>query len=170
MTPLPIAFPNDINVHRRENHQVRGYQWLIGDALLAYPLYGEDYETAGTRNVYLPKGKWIDYDSGKEYNGPLLLKDFEIPVEKTPLFVGGTGVVIEDVAGELKARIYPVTHKAQTIFYGKDGSTQSVISIEDPDWHDPVMTDRTDGRTITAEKKRFAFQFNFIEGHDYRIN
>jgi len=36
---------------------------------------------------YLPEGKWIDYDNGKEYMGPMLLKDFEIPVEKTPLFV-----------------------------------------------------------------------------------
>ncbi|MFT7035260.1 MAG: alpha-glucosidase (family GH31 glycosyl hydrolase) [Cyclobacteriaceae bacterium] len=170
MTPLPIAFPNDLNVHKRENYKERGFQWMIGDALMAYPLYGEDYESALTRNVYLPKGKWIDYDTGEEYNGPLLLKNFEIPVEKTPLFVGGTGIVIEEIGGELKGRIYPVANEAQTIFYGKDGESQSVIFIENPDWEDLEITDLTTNSIITYEKKRFAYQFNFIEGHDYRIN
>jgi alpha-glucosidase (family GH31 glycosyl hydrolase) len=170
MTPLPIAFPNDINVHKRENYRERGFQWMIGDALMAYPLYGEDYETAQTRNVYLPEGKWIDYDTGKEYTGPLLLKDFEIPVEKTPLFVGGTGIVIEETEGELKGRIYPVTKKAQTLFYGKDGEIQSVISIEYPDWENLEIIDLTTDSIIAYEKKRFAFEFNFMEGHDYRIN
>ena len=73
---------------------------MIGDALMAYPLYGEDCETAQARNVYLPEGKWIDYDNGREYIGPLLLKDFKIPVEKTPLFVGGTGIIIEEIEAQ----------------------------------------------------------------------
>ena len=170
MTPLPIAFPNDLKVHNRENSIERGFQWMIGDALMAYPLYGEDYETARTRDVYLPEGKWIDYDTGKEYFGPLLLKDFEIPVEKTPLFVGGTGIVIEEIEGELKGRIYPVTNETQTIFYGKDGETQSVISIENPDWENFEIIDLTSDRLIAYEKKGFAFQFNFTEGHNYGIN
>ena len=137
---------------------------------MAYPLYGEDYETAQSRNVYLPEGNWIDYDTVKEYKGPLLLEDFEIPVEKTPLFVGGTGIVIEEIVGELKGRIYPVTNKAQTIYYGKDGETQSVISIDNPAWENLEIIDVTTDSKIDYEKKRFAFQFNFIEGHDYRIN
>lgn len=170
MTPLPIAFPNDLHVHNRENSRERGFQWMIGDALMAYPLYGEDYETAQTRNVYLPEGKWIDYETGKEYTGPLLLEDFEVPVEKIPLFVGRTGIVIEEIEGELKGRIYPVTNKTQTIFYGKDGETESVISIENPDWYNLEIIDLTTDSIIAYEKKRFAFQFNFMEGHDYRIN
>jgi len=169
MTPLPIAFSDDINVHKRENYRERGFQWMIGDALMAYPLYGEDYETAQTRNVYLPKGKWIDYDSGKEYNGPLLLNDFEIPVEKTPLFVGGTGIVVEEIEGELKGRIYPVASKTQTVFYGKDGETQSVISIENPDWENPVITDKSDGSQVTYLRVRHAYEFDLLPGHDYVI-
>jgi alpha-glucosidase (family GH31 glycosyl hydrolase) len=170
MTPLPIAFPDDVHVHRRENNRERGFQWMIGDALMAYPLYGEDYETARTRNVYLPEGKWIDYDSGKEYTGPLLLEDFEIPVEKIPLFVGGTGIVIEEIEGELKGRIYPVTDRARTKFYAKDGETTSVISLEEPDWEDLKIMDLTTNSEVVFEKKRFAFEFDFLEGHDYRIN
>ena len=143
---------------------------MTGDALLAYPLYGEDYETAQSRDVYLPEGKWIDYDTGQEFRGPQMLNDFEIPVEKTPLFVGGTGIVVEEVDGDLKGRIYPVTHEAQSTFYGKDGETKSVISIVSPDWEDVKMTDLTTGSSVEYQKERFAFQFNFLEGHDYRIH
>ena len=53
-----------------ENTTRRGYQWLIGDALMAIPLYGDDYATATTRDVYLPRGRWIDYDTGAVYEGP----------------------------------------------------------------------------------------------------
>ena len=99
-----------------------------------------------------------------------MLKDFEIPVEKTPLFVGGTGIVIEEIEDELKARIYPVNNKTQTEFYGKDGETQSVISIENPDWENPVITDKSDGSQVTYLRVRHAFEFDFIPGHDYVIN
>ena len=169
MTPLPVAFPNDENVHNRENSIERGFQWMIGDALMAYPLYGEDYEVALTRDVYLPEGKWIDYDTGEEYQGPSLLENFEIPVEKTPLFVGGTGIVIEEVEGELKGRIYPVSHASRSIFYGRDGDLKSVITIESPDWRNLKIVDLTHNSEITHEEKRFAFEFDFTEGHDYRI-
>ena len=169
MTPLPIAYPHDLNVHGRENYQKRGFQWMIGDALLAYPLYGEDYETAETRNVCLPKGKWIDYDTGEEYQGPLMLENFEIPVEKTPLFVGGTGIVMEEIDGDLKARIYPINDETKSIFYGKDGALKSVISIGNPDWRNPKIIDITVDGEVTYKKKRFAFEFDFIEGHDYRL-
>jgi len=84
--------------------------------------------------------------------------------------VGGSGIVIEEIEGELKGRIYPVTNETQTIFYGKNGETQSVISIENPDWEGLEIIDLTTDSKIDYEKKRFAFQFNFIEGHDYRIN
>jgi alpha-glucosidase (family GH31 glycosyl hydrolase) len=117
----------------------------------------------------LPKGKWIDYDTGREYLGPQILKDFKIPVEKIPLFVGGTGIMIEDVDGELKGRIYPVTDKASTTFYGKDGKSKSVIYIENPDWDNFEIIDLKTGSVVDFEKVRSAFQFNLIEGHDYRI-
>jgi hypothetical protein len=75
MTPLPVAFPDDPNVYGRENERVRGYEWMIGDALLATPLYGDDYETSTTRDVYLPRGTWMEYDSGRRYEGPQLLRN-----------------------------------------------------------------------------------------------
>lgn len=69
MTPLPIAFPDDPHVYGRENATIHGYEWMIGDAMLAVPLYGSDYATASTRDVYLPTGRWMDFDTGKIYAG-----------------------------------------------------------------------------------------------------
>ena len=169
MTPLPIAFPDDLNVHGRENYKIRGFQWMIGDALMACPLYGEDYETATSRDVYLPEGKWMDYDTGEEYTGPLTLEDFEIPVSKTPLFVGGTGIVIEEVDDVLKCRVYPLNNKAQTVFYGKDGESKSLIVIDKSGWEDIEIIDLTTDRKIAFKKKRFAFEFDLIAGHNYLV-
>lgn len=63
MTPLPLTFPDDPAVYGLANSKRRSYQWLLGESLMAIPLYGDDYATAQTRDVYLPNGRWIDYDS-----------------------------------------------------------------------------------------------------------
>jgi hypothetical protein len=114
MTPLPIAFPDDPQVYGRENATNRGYEWMIGDAMLATPLYGNDYDKANARDIYLPAGQWMDFDTGKIYEGKQMLESFEMPVEKTPLFIGGSGVTIEEIGGSVRACIYPVA-KAATV-------------------------------------------------------
>jgi alpha-glucosidase (family GH31 glycosyl hydrolase) len=169
MMPLPLVYPDDPEVHGRENNVDRGYQWMIGDALLATPLYGEDYETADTRNVYLPKGIWMDYESGKIYEGPVMLENFELAMEKTPLFVGGTGIVVEKGLNGLNARIYPVTQSSSTVFYDKDGETKNTISIENPDWEKPVVVDQTNGLELKYLKSRHAWEFEMVPGHNYLI-
>lgn len=169
MTPLPIAYPDDPDVHGRENNSVRGYQWMIGDALLAYPLYGDDYESQSTRDVYLPRGHWIDYDTGEVHEGPKLLHNFEIPVDKTPLFVGGSGVVLEKIDGENRIRIYPVTHNVETVLYFSDDSMTSRIRIDTPEWSSPTIFDVTADAAVKSEFRRHAFEFEAIEGHDYVV-
>lgn len=169
MAPLPLVYPEDPKVHSRENNVDRGYQWMIGDALLATPLYGEDYETANSRNVYLPEGVWMDYETGEKYEGPVMLNDFELSMDKVPLFVGGSGIVVEKDLEGLKVRIYPVTQESTTVFYGKDGETKSIISIENPDWNQIEVIDKSNGEKMTLEKKRHAYEFDLITGHDYTI-
>ncbi|MCK5700882.1 MAG: hypothetical protein KAI29_07010, partial [Cyclobacteriaceae bacterium] len=169
MAPLPLVFPEDQMVHGRENNVDRGYQWMIGDALLATPLYGEDYETADKRNVYLPKGKWMDYETGEMYEGPIMLNDFKLPIHKVPLFVGGTGIVVEKAKDGLKARIYPVTQKSSTVFYGRDGELTSAISIDNPDWENLVILDQTNDKELNYQKERHAYEFELTPGHNYVI-
>jgi Glycosyl hydrolases family 31 len=112
MTPLPIAFPDDPKAYGRENATDHGYEWMIGDAMLATPLYGNDYENAKDRDIYLPKGQWMDFDSGRIYHGRQTLKSFGLPVGKTPLFIGGSGVTLEEIDGSIRVCVYPVTSDA----------------------------------------------------------
>lgn len=169
MTPLPLAFPQDTTTYYRANQQVRGYQWLIGDALMATPLYGNDYATATSRDVYLPEGTWIDYDNGKVYQGPRMLKDFPLPVDKTPLFVGGTGLVVEEESGKLYGRVYPVGFQGETVFYAADGKTRSTLHIRLEQAGKCVVRDLTDNKLVKATYSRHAWQFELVPGHDYSI-
>jgi alpha-glucosidase (family GH31 glycosyl hydrolase) len=119
-------------VYGRENTSIRGYQWMIGDSLLATPLYGNDYETANSRDVYLPTGKWIEYDSGVVHQGPKLMRNYPLPIERTPLFVGGSGVVIENVDNQLCCRVYPLGQRADVIFWHPDGQRVSRLFVDEP--------------------------------------
>lgn len=168
MTPLPVAFPDDPGVHGRENQRVRGYQWMIGDSLLAAPLYGDDYETASTRDVYLPAGAWIEYDSGQRHEGPKLLRDFPIPPDKTPLFAGGAGIVVEKKAGRLVARVYPVKRQAESTFIHPDGLSTSVIRVDVEDWS-KVSAQTAGGGAVAGKWERHAFEFEIRPGENYAL-
>ena len=169
LTPLPLAYPDDENVYGLADTTRRSYEWLIGESLLATPLYGADYATAQTRDVYLPAGTWIDYDSGKKYEGPTTLEDYPLPIGKTPLFVGGTGIVVEEEQGELKGRIYPITQQAEMTFYHLDGETESHILLDNPDWNKVTVTDQTTGKSVSVTKERHAHAFALEPGHNYLV-
>lgn len=169
MTPLPLAYPDDPNVYGLANASRRSYEWLIGESLLATPLYGDDYATSTTRDIYLPEGKWIDYDSGEAYDGPVTLEDFSLPIGKTPLFVGGTGIVVEQNGDELVGRIYPIADTAKTVFYASDGETKSTIRINQADWVQIEIVDLTTNQPVESQKVRHAFEFTLVPGHNYEV-
>lgn len=169
MTPLPLAYPDDPGVYDLANTTRRSYQWMIGESLLATPLYGDDYATATSRDVYLPKGTWMEYESGAIHQGPATLYDYALPVEKIPLFVGGKGVLIEQINGNLRARVYPVTDKAEMVFYDKDGNTQSNIIIDSPNWDALNVINLTSGEKVEVEWHRHAYEFSLKPGNDYKL-
>ena len=167
MAPLPVAFPDDPQVYGRENQSVRGFEWMIGDALLAAPLYGNDYETAGARDVYLPAGDWIDYDTGARYQGPRLLRNFALPVGKTPLFVGGTGIVAEKQGTQVVARIFPVSPHAETCLIDRDGVTRTTIRLNVSDWK--KVSAAAGGRPVSGAWRGNAFEFVIVPGETYEV-
>jgi Glycosyl hydrolases family 31 len=169
MTPLPVAFPNDPLVYGRENDRIRGYEWLIGDSLLATPLYGNDYDSASSRDVYLPEGQWMDYDTGKRYEGGMTLHKFALPVGKTPLFVGGSGIVIERAGQRIVARLYPFGAVAKERFLLPGAQKETVVDLSTPDLRTAAVIDQSNGRAISAKWERFAFEFPIEAGHTYRV-
>jgi alpha-D-xyloside xylohydrolase len=168
MTPLPLAFPDDPAVSTLENATRRGYQWLIGDALMAIPLYGDDYATAGTRDVYLPRGRWIEYDTGTIHDGPATLSGFSIPVTRTPLLVGGTGILVEERRGQLLARIYPVNPTGSTVFHHKNGRDTS-IQVNVGAWGAPVEVTTDSGRRVEATHDGVVLTFAVEPDVLYRV-
>ena len=126
LTPMTLAFPEDGKTAELDNHQ-----WMIGESLLAAPLLKDI--ASGKMDVYLPKGEWYDYDSGKKYTGPLTLKDFEMPLDKTPCFIGGKGIVVLREADQLPlmANIYPIQEvETSFTFVHPDGNAKSVITYK----------------------------------------
>lgn len=169
MAPLPVAFPDEEGAYGRENDHVRGYEWMIGDALLATPLYGNDYESATARDIYLPSGVWIDYDTGKKYQAPTTLHQFALPPGKTPLFVGGSGIVIEKRGADLVARIFRVNGNRQTTFIYPDGLAKSSIKLNVADWNHLRVTAKNGGIRKGAWKRN-AFEFVITPGENYEVH
>jgi alpha-glucosidase (family GH31 glycosyl hydrolase) len=168
MAPLPVAFPDDPEVYGRENAKVRGFEWMIGDALLAVPLYGNDYETAVTRDVYLPSGDWMDYDTGTRYQGPRMLRDFPLPPGKTPLFVGGTGIVAEKRGADVVARIYPIASRTGSFLIAADGVTRTTIRVNVTDWKKASVS-AASGHPTSGSWQHNAFEFVVTPGETYEL-
>ncbi len=79
MRPLFLEFPEDENVAGMDD------EFMFGDDLLVAPVL---YQGATGRDVYLPKGDWFDYWTGRHYDGG---QSIQVPVtlESIPMYVRG---------------------------------------------------------------------------------
>lgn len=76
MRPMFLEFPNDAESYRHE------YQFMFGADLLVAPVYTEK----NSRDIYLPEGRWLDFDTLELYDGGKLLKDYPAPLARIPVF------------------------------------------------------------------------------------
>ena len=84
--PLALEYPDDPNVWTDKAK----YEFLSGTDFLVAPVY----EKSNVRNgIYLPKGTWVDYWSGKTYTGPTTVDGYDAPLDTLPLFVRAGAVV-----------------------------------------------------------------------------
>lgn len=116
--PLALEYPDDPNVWTDKAK----YEFLSGTDFLVAPVY----EKANVRNgIYLPKGTWVDYWSGKTYTGPTTVDGYDAPLDTLPLFVRAGAVVpmwAEGTKswqtrdkGELDLDVYPQGHGSFTL-------------------------------------------------------
>ncbi len=166
MTPLDIAYPDD-----KAAAETPSFQWMIGESLLAAPLV-KNVETSEL-DVYLPEGTWFDYDTGKKYHGPTTLNNFSMPIDKTPCFVGGKGIIVlrSSDSAPLTAKIYPIARdNTRFTFNHPDGESQSLITIGK--WKDkPVVIDITNEHEIPVAlcEESGAISFKIQPNHDYQL-
>jgi alpha-glucosidase len=105
------------------------YEYLLGKDLLVAPVYKSE---AKRDSIYLPKGKWIDFWDGTEYQGNTTLMNYPAPLDKLPLFVRQGAIIPmfqkmmynwERPADTLSLHIYPFGKSDYTL-YEDDGLTR----------------------------------------------
>ena len=105
MRPLAMDYRSDtraLNI---------GDQYMFGPALLVNPVTEPG---ATTRRMYLPKGSWYDFWTGKRVDGGAMI-DAAAPIERMPLFVRAGSIVplgpdvayaSEKAADPIEIRVY----------------------------------------------------------------
>jgi Alpha-glucosidases, family 31 of glycosyl hydrolases len=83
MRALVLEYQDDPNTYNITD------QYLLGSSIMVCPV---TQKGAATRVVYLPEGKWIDYWSGKRYEGKQYLNVLT-PLDKIPLFIKAGSII-----------------------------------------------------------------------------
>ncbi|MCP3817226.1 NPCBM/NEW2 domain-containing protein [Streptomyces sp. A3M-1-3] len=78
--PLVLEYPDD----PKAATDAAKYEFLSGEDFLVAPVYQDSTRRDG---IYLPKGTWIDYWSGRTYEGPVTVDGYSAPLDTLPLFV-----------------------------------------------------------------------------------
>lgn len=123
MRPLMLEYPDDPQTHGR------GDQFLVGTGLLVAPVLNE---AATSRDVYFPKGEWIDFHTGARLEGGKTHR-VEAPLHRLPVFVrAGSIIAMQPVVqhtGEMAAqpivfRVFPDSRgQAVGTLYDDDGES-----------------------------------------------
>jgi len=89
--PMVWNYPHDEHTFGKETQ----YQYMLGDSLLIAPVYTSMRMNKGWRkeDIYLPKGQWIDYADGRKINGPHIIDNYPITLEKLPIFVKAGAII-----------------------------------------------------------------------------
>lgn len=84
LRPLYLEYP-DLEEAYQQSHE-----YFFGDQMLVAPVL----DASGNRTVYLPPGKWIDFFTGKHYDGGTSFTS-HYAVDETPVFVREGAIVPE---------------------------------------------------------------------------
>ncbi len=94
MAPMPYYFQSDAKAYKADD------QYMFGPDLLVAPIYKKDQKS---RKVYLPKGDWYDFWTGKSVRGGKTI-DVKAPLNIIPLFVRA-GAVIPMLSDEIDSTV-----------------------------------------------------------------
>ena len=111
LRPLVMEYPDDPMAENICD------QFLLGDKLMAAPVINPGTRA---RSVYLPKGVWYDYYTGKRYTGGKYILA-EAPIDHLPLFAKA-GAIIPVAVGEPEC-VEDITEVALEVFPGNGSFT-----------------------------------------------
>jgi hypothetical protein len=114
----------------------------------------------------------MDYDTGKIFAGHQTLKSFALPPGKTPLFIGGSGVTLEDTGGSIVVVVYPVAvHAIAALTLPEDVRPITVRVhglLPDRDWSGVRVID-SHGHSIGTRPSGHGFSFSPRPGEAYSV-
>ncbi|MBC7090556.1 MAG: glycoside hydrolase family 31 protein [Nitrososphaeria archaeon] len=147
MRAMILEFQEDPNCYNIED------QYVFGDSFLVAPVCSP----SGKRSIYLPKGIWFDYWTGKEYEGPAILS-LNVPIDVLPLYVKGDSIIPmgPDMSYVGEKPFNPITldiwlcSEAETILYDDD----EIVNCRAKKKEDKILLE------IGASNKTYIVKFN----------
>lgn len=106
MRPLFLEFPQDANTFNLRD------EWFFGPNVLAAPILTE----GGSRDVYLPAGRWYDFNTNESVQGGRKISIVKAPLATIPVYLRAGGILplgpVLQYTGEkpidpLEVRVYP---------------------------------------------------------------
>jgi hypothetical protein len=161
---MVLEFPDDPTTWSKRTQ----YQFMTGESILVAPVY----EDSPIRNdIYLPKGRWVDYWDGTEFNGSTTLNNYAAPLDKLPMFIKAGAIIPmgpemlydgQKPMDPITLDLYP-SGKSAFSLYEDDGSTQKyrsgAFSRTLIEMDSPVTPDASGGQvsvTVGAAKGTYA--------------
>ena len=87
-----LEFPEDPKTREETgDNGLTKHQFMCGEWFLVAPVYKDTTTTEWS--IYLPKGKWTDFFTGKEYQGSRVLNGYDVSDYKMPVFVREGGII-----------------------------------------------------------------------------
>ena len=87
-----LEFPEDPKTREETgDNGLTKHQFMCGEWFLVAPVYKDTTTTEWS--IYLPKGKWTDFFTGKEYQGSRVLNEYDVSDYKMPVFVREGGII-----------------------------------------------------------------------------
>lgn len=157
--PLIFDYPEDANVANYVD------AWMFGDYMLAAPVVDEGQTL---KDIYLPKGEWIDYFKGTVYSGGQTIKYTvdDKTLKDIPLFIKKGAIIpsqqVMNYIGEKPVKnididVFPDVVKTDFRYYDDDGET---YNYENGDYFAQNMTAQdmgNDGIAFTIGDKEGSY-------------
>jgi alpha-glucosidase len=154
MKALVLDWQDDENVYSIMD------QYMFGDALMVCPVTTKG---AATRTVYLPKGDWFDYWTGKKYTGGRHV-NVVCPLDTMPIFAKA-GAIIPMQPGMKYMNEKPVDEITLDIFTGANGAFElyeddgNSLSYQQGNYSITKITTTSTNEIITVNIKRPSGKF-----------
>ncbi|MGH8111926.1 MAG: TIM-barrel domain-containing protein [Rhodanobacteraceae bacterium] len=144
---LPILRPLYLQTPDSEESYQHPREYYFGSEMLVAPVL----DAGGERTVWLPPGRWIDFFSGKRYEGGGSFTA-HYATDQTPVFVRDGAIVPEQPADFPWSNAKPLDHLIVNVY----GSGQGAFDLYEDD-----------GVSLAYQKHRYALTpMHYTSGHD----